>query len=402
MLTHLSLTLNEKQPNGRLNVGIDMGKRRWVANVLDTATGRHHSHNFTGTDCAGSARSLVERLVKTGREVDVIYEAGRNGFTPARELTELGARVTVLPVNKLEVVKAGKAAKTDRLDAHTLSERDARAAGFPRVWVPSVEDECRRRMIRERERLQKEIKRNNNQILGILERWPIGYTGGHRSAATWRAQLRTWQRSGAVPKELPESECSAIAAMVRELEVFEKNLAAWERRMEKELKNQRQTAEESGTHCAVDILRQYKGIGEEMAMALCWIVGDFARFGNGKKFSSLLGLVPMPWDSGKMRKCQGISKAGPADLRSLMIEIAWLWVRYQPDSVITRKWLPRLAEKGRSRKKAIVAVARQLAVAILRLLNEGIEIEGAVKNLPLVPPPARLGSPMHQNGRSGD
>ena len=76
-----------------------MGKRRWVANVLDTATGRHHSHNFTGTDCAASARSLVQRLVKTGREVDVIYEAGRNGFTPARELTELGARVTVLPVN---------------------------------------------------------------------------------------------------------------------------------------------------------------------------------------------------------------------------------------------------------------------------------------------------------------
>jgi transposase len=402
MLTHLSLTLNEKQPHGRLNVGIDMGKRRWVADVLDTATGRHHSHNFTGTDCAASARNLVQRLVKTGREVDVIYEAGRNGFTPARELTALGAAVTVLPVNKLEVVKAGKAAKTDRLDAHTLSERDARAVGFPRVWVPPVEDECRRRMIRERERLQEDIKRNNNRILSILELWPAGYTGGHRPAATWNAHLQNWRRTGAVPKELPENEYNAIAAMVRELETLEKNLAAWERQMDKELKRQRQEAQKSGTYCTVDILQQYKGIGQEMATALCWIVGDFSRFSNGKKFSSLLGLVPMPWDSGKMRKCQGISKAGPADLRRLMVEMAWLWVRYQPDSVITRKWQPKLAEKGRSRKKAIVAVARQLAVAILRLLNEGIEIEGAVKNLPLVPPPARLGSPMHQNGRFGD
>ena len=92
MLTHLSFTLNEKQPRGRLNVGIDMGKKRWVANVLDTASGRHHSHSFIGMDCAAEARNLVKGLLRTGREVDVIYEAGRNGFTPARELAALGRR----------------------------------------------------------------------------------------------------------------------------------------------------------------------------------------------------------------------------------------------------------------------------------------------------------------------
>ena len=394
MLTHLSFTVNEKQPRGRLNVGIDMGRKRWVADVLDTATGRHRSHSFIGLDCAADARSLVRGLLKTGREVDVIYEAGRNGFTPARELAALGAAVTVLPVNKLEVVKAGKAAKTDRLDARTLSERDARTAGFPRVWVPPVDDEVRRRMIRERERLKEDIKRNNNRILAILERWPLGYTGGHRPAARWRTDLRNWRSSGTVPNNLPESECRCIAAMVRELEVLEKDQAAWERWMDKELERQRQQAEASGMHCAVDILRQYRGIGRELAMDLCWGVGDFFRFSNGKKLSAYLGLVPMPWDSGRMHKCQGISKAGPADLRRLMVEMAWLWVRYQPDSAIAWKWQAKLADKGRSRRKAIVAVARQLAVALLRLVNENIEPQGAVKNLPLAPPPARPGSPM--------
>ena len=153
MMSHLSFTVNGSQPNGRLNVGIDMGKTRWAVNVLDTATGQHHAHSFTGTECRQKTLALVQRLVASGREVDVIYEAGRNGFTPARELNQVGANPVVLPVNKLEVVRMGKKGKTDGLDACTLSERDARAAHFPRVWVPSIGEECRRRMIRERERL---------------------------------------------------------------------------------------------------------------------------------------------------------------------------------------------------------------------------------------------------------
>jgi len=326
--------------------------------------------------------------------VDVIYEAGRNGFTPARELNQVGANPVVLPVNKLEVVRMGKKGKTDGLDACTLSERDARAAHFPRVWVPSIGEECRRRMIRERERLQTATKRTNNQILSVLERWPQGYSGGHRAAARWRQDVQEWRRTGAVPKQLPELEAECIEAMVRELDVQEANLVAWEERMNGELEAQRREAEERGLRCAIDLLIQFRGIGRQIAMSLCWIVGDFGRFSNGKKFSAYFGLTPLPWSSGAMNKCQGISKAGPGDLRRLMVELAWLWVRYQPESTITRKWQAKLREKGRARKKAIVAVARQLSVALLRLVNEGIEPEGAVKNCLLAPLPPRPGSPM--------
>lgn len=402
MLTHLSLTVNGNQSSNRLNVGIDMGRRKWAVNVLDTATGRHHGHMFTGPDCARNTYELIRNLKLNGREVDVIYEAGRNGFTPARELAALGADVTVLPVNKLEVVKAGKKAKTDGLDAYTMSERDARAAGFPRVWVPPVEHEVRRRMTRERDRLLEDIKRNNNRILSILERWPVGYSGGHRAASAWRVEIKIWRRSEAIPGRLPEGECRCIEAMVREIGTLEKNLAAWEKRIDAELARERQQAKELGIPCAPDILMQYKGIGRLFAVGLCWYVGDFSRIRNGRKMASLLGLVPMPWDSGTKTRCQGISKAGPSDIRRLMIQIAWLWSRHQPDSPITRKWQAKLLQKGAVRRKAIVAMARQLSVAFLRLINENIELEGAIKNLPLALSPARPHPPMAGMVHTGD
>ena len=402
MLSHLSFTLNEKQACNRLNVVIDMGRRKWAVNVLDTATGRHHGHMFTGPQCAQSTYDLIRKLKHSGREVDVIYEAGRNGFTPARELAALGAEVTVLPVNKLEVVKAGKRAKTDRLDARALSERDARAADFPRAWVPPVADEVRRRMTRERDRLMEDIKRNNNRILSILERWPIGYAGGHRAASAWRLEIKGWRSSGSIPASLPEGEYHCIVAMVREIETLEKNLTAWEKRIDAELSRQRQQAKESGMPCNPDLLMQYKGIGRQMALGLCWYVGDFSRIGSGRKLSNLLGLAPTPWDSGKKNQCQGISKAGPSEIRRLMIQVAWVWSRHQPDSVITRKWQPKLLQKGAVRKKAIVAMARQLSVAFLRLINENIELEGAVKNMPLAPPPASPKPPLAEMALTGD
>ena len=372
MLSHLSFTLNRDQHADRLNVGLDLGKKRWVMDVLDTVNGSHHRFDFAGSELALKAYQKVGELIRTGRDVDVIYEAGRNGFTPARVMTQLGARVTILPVNRLELVGVGKKAKTDRLDAHALSERDARVAGFPSVWVPSVAEECRRRMLKEKDRLDKEIKRENNRILGILERWPVPPAKGHLAAAEWREKIREWHQREAVPQLLPEVEFWCIEDMVDELELLERNRARWNERIDAELEKERQAAAAQGMNCLVDILMQYRGIGREIA----------------------LGLVPTPWESGNMHRQQGISKCGSPEVRRLMVELAWLWVRFQPDSPITKKWKPRLEKRGRTRRTAIVAVARQLAVAILRRLNNGVEMEGAIKNRTLPVPATNPGSPL--------
>ena len=269
MLSHLSFTANTDQEKGRLNVGIDMGKTRWVMDMLDTADGKHHRYNFTGAGLAVEAALKIKELVQTGREVDVIYEAGRNGFTPARWMRQMGANPTILPVNRLELANTGKKAKSDRLDARSLSERDARAPGFPRVWIPSVDDECRRRMLREKERLGKEIKRANNRILGILERWSIPGESNHLPAAQWRGKLQRWREEKVIiPEFLPELETACIENMVAELEVLEKNLAQWEERILAGMEQQRQEAAARGKENPVDVLMQYRGIGQEIALGL--------------------------------------------------------------------------------------------------------------------------------------
>jgi transposase len=394
MLSHITHTLKKDQAENRMNVGIDMGKTRWEMNALDTATGKQSRHTLTGHNILEDATDRIKTLLSKGHEVDVIYEAGRNGFTPAREFAKLGANVTVVPVNKLEVVNTGKKAKSDRLDAKGLSQRDARAADFPSVWVPSVDQECKRRMLHEQQRMEKDIKRNNNRILAILERWPMPGKSRHMPAAQWKAQLQEWREAGHIGTRLPETEALCIVNMIEEIEVQEKNLERWQAKMAETLQQERVKSEEVGQVHPVDVLMQYRGIGPVIALTLAWYVGDFKRFGNGKQFSSYIGLTPVPWSSGGKSKCQGISKSGNPELRRVMIQLAWLWVRYQGESPITRKWTLRLKDKGRGRKTAIVAVARQLSVAIFRLLKLGEPLQDAKKNKSVKVPAAISGSPL--------
>ena len=208
MLSNLSFTMDRDQQDSRLNVGIDMGEDKWAADILDTADGKHKGYMYTGTSHFLEACSRIRQLLDTGRPVDVIYEAGRNGFTPARMLERIGASVTILPVNKLEMVNTGKKAKSDRLDARGLAEKDTRAVGFPSVWVPSVEQECDRRMLREIERLQKDVKRNNNRILSIMERWPLPSesctAAPGNGAPSWRVGAPTnWSASSSLKSNWP-------------------------------------------------------------------------------------------------------------------------------------------------------------------------------------------------------
>ncbi len=91
------------------------------------------------------------------------------------------------------------------------------------------------------------------------------------------------------------------------------------------------------------------------------------------------GLAPSPWQSGGVERDQGISKSGNRRLRKTMIELAWFWLRHQPDSALSRWFRARVgAAKGRVRRIAIVALARKLLVALWRYVTQGVVPEGAV------------------------
>jgi transposase len=125
-------------------------------------------------------------------------------------------------------------------------------------------------------------------------------------------------------------------------------------------------------------LVKLKAVGPQTAQVLTNEV-FYRDFKNRRQVGSCFGLTDTPYDSGDSRRQQGISKAGNHRARKAAIEFAWLWLRYQPDSELSRWFVQRVGSvKGRIRKIAIVALARKLMVALWRYLQTGLVPVGAV------------------------
>ena len=380
MLLNSNAIVSESQLANHITIGIDQGDSLWMMTAMDRSSGKYSRYPFRGDSKEYDCYSKVRELVNEGKPVSVCYEAGRYGFTPARFFENSGCNTRILPVNKIEIISSGKKAKTDKIDSQFLSEINPLDKSIPSVWVPSVHQECLREIPREEQRLKRDISRNNNRILSMLQRWPIPSVSKHHISSGWRNIIREWNDSKAIPKLLPFSELQRIEMMVEELEVFEKHLAKWREFMLKTEEEGRQNAKKKKEKYVIDALKKYNGIGEVLSRSFAWEIGNFHRFKNGKRFSSYLGLTPTPYASGKMNKELGISKQGNHELRRLAVQMAWLWYRWQPDSLITKKWSAQLSKKGRQRKTAIVAMARQLMVALYRDIVKGEEIKGAKQN----------------------
>ena len=126
------------------------------------------------------------------------------------------------------------------------------------------------------------------------------------------------------------------------------------------------------------MLLRLRSIGPEFA-ALLPLEGLNRSYANRRQVASFGGLAPTPWKSGTIDRDQGISKAGNPRLRKAMIELAWLWLRYQPGSALSRWFRERVGDqRGRVRKIAIVALARKLLIALWRYVSQGVLPEGAV------------------------
>jgi hypothetical protein len=126
----------------------------------------------------------------------------------------------------------------------------------------------------------------------------------------------------------------------------------------------------------IALLERLKGIGPEIASVL-YPEGLFRTFGNRRQVAAYAGLAPTPWRSGTVDQEQGISKAGNPRLRSIMIELAWLWQRHQPDSALSRWFHTKVGtERGRICRISIVALARKLLIAIWRYVTQGEIPEG--------------------------
>jgi transposase len=317
---------------------------------------------------AASAGRTVERMIAT-------YEAGWSGFWLARWLAVRGVEVHVVQPSSVPVDRRARRAKSDGIDAELLLRTLlAWLRGEPRVCsmvpVPDEADEDARRCIRERDELVSERTGLVNRIGAVLATLGVSDYNPLRQDRHRRLdQLRT---ANGVP--LPRHARAKIGRMLLRLELVLAQLA--------ELDQQRDAVlEDAVPDKAGAMIRQLaglRGIGVQSATVLVR-EGFVRRFANGKALGSYAGLTSTPYSSGGSEREQGIGKAGNRRLRTVMVELAWLWQRYQPEAASVRWFRERVGSTGRRlRKVMVVALARKLLVALWRFATEGVIPEGAV------------------------
>jgi transposase len=241
--------------------------------------------------------------------------------------------------------------------------------------VPSVEQEDARRPHRERKTLQSEITRESNRIGSVLALFGVRVKSFRDLVAE---NLTAWDGSA-----LPARTRAELARALERLKLARSQLRALEGRRRQELKEARaQRGSSPGTVTPVVrkilTLMTLRGVGEQGAHTL---VHEFfwRTFQNRRQVGSAAGLTGTPYQSGSSGRDQGISKAGNARIRSLMVDLAWLWIRYQPHSELTlwfqRRWA---AGPSRQRRVGIVALARRLLIDLWRYVEHGIVPPGAI------------------------
>jgi len=287
-------------------------------------------------------------------------------------LTENGIESHVVDPASIATSRRRRRAKTDKLDGDTVV-RDLLAykRGEPRVCAmvraPTPEEEDRRRLSREHRVLLKERVQHSNRIKGLL--FGQGVTAYEPLRRDRRQRLVGLQTGDG--RSLPPHLKAQIDRELDRLEMVLEQIRA----IEDELRHAIVAAD---TVMPVPrMLIELKGIGDEFATVL-WTECLYRRFDNRRQVAAYARLAPTPWQSGSIDREQGVSKAGNPRLRAMLLQLAWLWLRHQPDSVLSQWFLDRVkANGGRLKKPTIVALARKLLVALWKYVTSGIVIEGA-------------------------
>jgi transposase len=367
--------------SGTVLVAIELSRRTWVVTIYNPDRDKISRHRVTGGD-HGELLALIgrvgERVARVSGTVPAVvscYEAGYDGFWLHRRLTSAGITNYVFDPASIAVEQRGRRAKTDRIDGEQLLRTlMAYRRGEPRVvrivHVPTPEQEDARRASRERDRLIKEQGGHINRIKSLLRL--LGMEVGkprRRDWLEWLARQRDWHGQGVPPRTMAELEREhARLMLVRE------QLAA----LEEPSAQEEPTPATAATARRQELLLRLKSLGPVFAASLSHEV-FYKDFDNRRQVASYVGLAPTPWRSGGTDREQGISKAGNPRARQKAIELAWLWLRHQPDSALTRWFRQRTVNASKRIKRvAIVALARKLIVALWRYLTTGLVPEGAV------------------------
>lgn len=336
--------------------GIDVHKRQW--SLCFVCDGEVIESIHMGVDYS-RLRSILERY-SSGRVVKFVYEAGFSGFWLYRRLTQDGYHCIVTPPNKMH--KSGDKVKTDKRDAQTLASYLA-AGLLKAVWVPPQDVESDRRVIRRRGQLMKEKKRIQCQIKSLLHLH--GITRPAMIKKNWSNAYLLWLAS---IQFVNHSDKFTLTQLLKSYRRVRTDLAEVTRHVR--LMSRWPQYERNFKH-----LTSLRGVGLITAMTFLLEIYDFGRFKTTDDFSSYLGLTPSQYSTGDKVRLGHITRQGNAHLRHVLVESAWTVVRHDP---VLREKYQRIHARDGSGKRAIVAVARSLAVRLRRCLLDDTDYVAAV------------------------
>ena len=294
------------------------------------------------------------KQLSLAEEVVVCYEAGCFGYQPARRMQKLGVKVYVIAPQDWD--EQGKGQVNDKHDAQVICRRLSEyLAGHEKalsiVRIPSPQEEERGARGRLREQLQRELRRVQaigrslllNWEMPVRGRWwrQLGWPGMVKAVPPWViTQLESWKPiAEAIEEQLGKIEAELRAGAPRQL-IF--------------------------------------GEGELTHELLARELIDPRRFRNARQVGNYFGLCPSESTSGQRRRLGAITKHGNPRLRRLLVEMAWRISRFQPNYRGLRRWGALLADgkaSAAARKKAIVALARQLAVDLWRMATGRVQAQ---------------------------
>ena len=376
MKNQAALMRKDNANEGRLYLALELSKKTWKLGFSDGRSGRARIRSIA----AGNLEALGAEIAQAKSHFDLketvatvsCYEAGREAFWVHRALTKNGVGNVIVDSSSIDVQRR-KRAKTDRLDAESLVRKLVRYHnGEGAVWsvirVPSGEAEDARQLHREMGVLQREVQQHRMRIQSLLFTYGIVVTVGPKRMRDVD-ELRCWDG-----ERLPPDMRERIGREYGRLEAAQQDLRTVRKEQHARLKKTSTPATEK-----IRLLQQLCGIAMRSSWVFVMELFGWRQFSNRREMAGALGLTPVPYQSGASAHDQGISRAGNRRVRTMAVEIAWSWLRYQPDSDLSQWYQRRFGSGGnRMRRIGIVAMARRLMIDLWRYLERGIIPAGAV------------------------
>ena len=338
--------MEEREKAETRYVGIDLGKRTYEAAFV----GKGGVKKSNGKTCAAGRQALYRKLRRGDK---VALEAGSMAFIMAKEIeAAAGCRVYVLNPTHLPLIY-GTMKKTDKEDSLKLAHilEDFQEERLPVVPVPGDKEMNRRKLLAGYRRAQQGRSREINKLHALFLAQGI--------TTMVRGDLATGEERKEAVKALNGLEREEAEYLLACLELHERRIEALNRQIKKD----------SAGDEEIERLQGVPGVGPMVAFAFAaHVVAE--RFENSGQVSNYLGLVPRVYMSGDTVRYGRITKRGNSYLRALLVQSAWALIRSKAGGKLKERYEYMTVEKSKSKKQAVVAVARRIAELLYTLMRD--------------------------------